>query len=558
MEMMNRVICFLALLFAAVSCTLYDYRQDDTESVVFSVREESGLQTKGGPASAAGRDSAFRVFYDNTKVTAVTQSNLSGFYLNTTRGDSQTVVSCNVPFSKVSGSVFSGDLYWPSSNQDYHFYASNVRMLEGTDCSKVACPADTDVIYAYLASPAYRSSNNLAFRHVYARIGSLTLNPPSGMSVTLKSASIRARRSGTFDIKTGSWSSVAAEENIPLSSSNDIWVVPGSYYVRVTYDISNSLVSKQDQVLDGYVALEGNLISGIAADVTFEDYILYTNYSISPISLSKSYFTPEGGTATISGGECKITYTWASGRTTYGTFTPEKYTNNSWSSVSGNTLTVSPFDDGTTHNVFVYYHCPYAIIGDSEAYYTMVGTSSLQASVSKSKIYYGQSTTVSVTANYSDGSSADVTGSSTLSVPYAGSYTSVSGTTYTHNRSGLTTDYTLNGTASYGCRSASFSFTAGQRCYDLIEVVAGSDGRTSTKPSFRARWIDTKGYDSLVNGSCDYWTVDGTRIDAGVEAEAKNFSSGDHTFTIYFTSQSGAVLQASRSVTVSGNKWYYN
>lgn len=1042
---MRKHMYLCAALFAAVSCAETVDVEDSVVPVVFGVSDEMTITTKGAELETFASDSVFNVAYEafssidtlvETKASVVTQASLTSFYLNTTRGGTEVPVASNTLFSGSVGSNYSGGLFWPASNQSYHFYASNIQMLSGTDCSKIVCSPEYDIIYAYLPAPSYKTENTLSFRHVYARIGSLSLNPPSGMTVTLKSAAITARRSGTFDMKTESWVSTSGSESVSLSSSNDAWVIPGSYDISVTYDITNGIMLQENLVRSGMAVIAGNHVNNIIANVTFDDYITsysqpyglavscddipasggtlsaaaisgtcrqkafyassreeeltitdysvswssavsasslgssaqsrtkvgtltltytangqsasvscdayqaensilsssygewsygtknygtvaygdkvygstsygdksygswvygdksygdeyagtttygaeylgststgseygagksygseyagaksygtatygawtdgaksygassseYQNYSayisaspstisaaggtvtlswsasheqrtatqysiaqsravynpwtqpiykdwsqavyrddvkhyvkdgttpyyrdytrsmsrdwtrststpwsrststpwtrtntrtrtdsyssgatststdygsdsgtdtgsdsgtdtgtdsgtdtstdsgtdlsrnvastagtrdvsetvyirtdsgtehirtdsgtdtssetgtpktgteysswtavgdtpsisgsaagfsrsgayvtvsantdaaaryatyyatnngasnsvtitqtgdyiantvynISPIYLSKNYFGPEGGTATISGGDCTITYSWASGRTTYGTFTPQKYTNNSWSSVSGTTLTVSQFDDGMTNTGFVYYRHPDGICGDAVAYFTQVGFSSLVASVSKSTIYYGQSTTVSVTANYTDGTSADVTSRSSISVPEAGSYTSVSGTTYTHTKSGQTTNYTLNGTATYAGKTTPFSFTIGMRSYDMIEIVSGTNGRSTTKPSFKARWNDTKTYDSKSNGSCDYWTVDGSVIAAGDEVEAKNYSSGEHTFTVYYTNQIGTTLQATISVSVSSNKWYYN
>lgn len=995
--------------------------------------------------SVATDDSVFFVSYcslaepdslASTKAAVVTSSNLSSFYVNTTSGGSENIVSTNTVFSGSPGGNYSGGMNWPSSDRNYHFYASNSQLKTGSDYSKIVCAPDKDIIYSCQASPVYKSLNNLVFGHVYARVGGVMVKAPSGMTATLKSAVLTARKSGTFDTKTASWTATSPAEAVSLASSNDAWVVPGNYALSVTYDISTGVVTLKDVVKSGTVTIAGNKVNNITANVPFEDYIysyglpygltvscadipasggtrstatvagtckqkvLYasgreeevtvtaytaswstavsapslgttlkartklgsltltytangqsntaccdvyqqqnkiestsygawtygakqygtttygsksygattygdksygewsfgsksygadyagpttygaeylaskttgpeygagksygaeyagaksygatsygswtsgtpeygssrtetrnytasinasstsvspaggsvtlsysasheartardysipksrtvchpwtrpiyedwtnqifrddvehyahdgtttyyhdytrtksrtwtrpsytawtrststpwtrnntrtrtdtyssgvsagstdtgsdsgtdtgaeggtdtgtdsgtdsgtdtgteisryevnpeatrdvtktiyirtdsgtetvrtesgsdtetetgtpeagtdysswssvadtpsisgssagfsrsgatvlvssnpgggarsatyyatnngatdnvtitqvadyisdTEYSISPISLSRNYFTPEGGTATISGGEGTITYHWASGRTTYGSFTPVKSTNNTWSSVSGSTLTVGMHDNGFTENLFVMYRHPDGYGSDVKAYYTQVGITSLTASVSRSLIYYGQSTTVTVTVNYTDGTSADVTGRTNISVPVASVYTSVSGSTYTHNKSGQTTNFTLNGTASFMGKNASFSFVIGKRYYDTIEAVRATDGKTSTKPSFRARWNDTQAWDSMTNGNCDYWTVDGNRIEAGTEALAKNYSGDDITFTIHYTNQIGATLHASIYARVSGGRWYYN
>lgn len=168
-----------------------------------------------------------------TKVSAVTT--LSSFYVSATKGSAGSETSSWNSVSFSGSSSFTGGKYWPSSNPSYHFYAANDALTFAAAGTTVAPDGSKDVVVAYLASPTYKSSNALTFSHVYARVGTVTISPASGslsnVSATLKNVAT----GGTYNLRTDSWTAGTKSDKTLTVGSNDLYVVPGTYTLTVTY-----------------------------------------------------------------------------------------------------------------------------------------------------------------------------------------------------------------------------------------------------------------------------------------------------------------------------------
>lgn len=220
--------------------------------------------------------------------------------------------------------------------------------------------------------------------------------------------------------------------------------------------------------------------------------------------------------------------------------------------------------------------------GTYEANTDYGGLLSIEASAGEEDIWYGEATSVSVTAEYGPGdsrvgviTSTNGTASATLTVVQEGSpggavdvtgsvtfpgitYCIRSGGTYTHNLSGQTSDERRYGDVSYGGMKARFSFVMHARYASRIKIDAISDGMDVIKPGFTVWYNDNSAADHHVNGSCDCWCVDSVVIEAGMEADAKDFGAGIHAVTIWFPGgRDGTdLLSDSESVEIRNNKWY--
>lgn len=176
----------------------------------------------------------------------------SGFYVTATTGSpgSESLVSgfSNIPFSK-NGSLYTGGKIWPSSDPGYHFYGccGATMSVSGGNCI-VSANNTSDIVCAYLASPAFKTSNSLTFRHIFARLGTVTVSSAEGYTITGLSIMIVPKTSGTYNIRTGDgqtdgtgWSALTegSEVNIgpstPGSKSNDIYLVPGNYFLQASW-----------------------------------------------------------------------------------------------------------------------------------------------------------------------------------------------------------------------------------------------------------------------------------------------------------------------------------
>ena len=229
---MKKTLLLFCTVFAlgAISCTKADKLEtpDVSESrlISFSAKGE-GLSTSV-----------------STKASAVTS--LESFNVTATKGESsETAVFENISFSK-SGSNYTGGKYWPSTDAKYHFYAANAHLSFATNvCSVSPSDASKDIIVAHIANPTYKASNELVFEHIYSRIGSIAITAPSGYTISgTPTIALSAPVAGTYSLNSKNWTSKgsAAKQTLVTgvagaSASNDVYVVPGTYSMSVTYTL---------------------------------------------------------------------------------------------------------------------------------------------------------------------------------------------------------------------------------------------------------------------------------------------------------------------------------
>lgn len=235
------------------------------------------FETKGVTASV-----------DVKSVTAV--ESLTEFNVAATIGtDSEKYAwesSYSVLFAKQNeGNDFAGGRFWPKDDPKFHFYASNVA-LTCTDgkTPTVAAENTTDIVCAYLATPSFKSSNTLTFKHVLARLGTVTITAPdNGYSFKSVSVSITPIKSGTYDIKTGNgkndgtgWSNTTEGEALQIASAqgenaaSDTYLVPGTYTLTAIYTLKKDLYEEQFKKT-GHVNIQGGKINNISATLPLPD-----------------------------------------------------------------------------------------------------------------------------------------------------------------------------------------------------------------------------------------------------------------------------------------------
>ncbi len=134
--------------------------------------------------------------------------------------------------------------YWSSSNQSYKFYASNASMTFAAGGTTVAATNDKDVVVAYNSSPTYKGTNSLTFRHIFGKIGNVTVTPMDGFEssdITNISMTIVPKTGGTYNIRTSAWSGVTTgsatsiANSTPGTKSNSLYLVPGTYTLTASW-----------------------------------------------------------------------------------------------------------------------------------------------------------------------------------------------------------------------------------------------------------------------------------------------------------------------------------
>lgn len=202
-----------------------------------------------------------------TKVSPVTS--MSSFNVGATigSGGSESSVWNNVSFS--GSTTYTGGKVWPATDPSYHFYASNSSMTFNESGTTVNVTNNTDVLCAYISSPVFRDSNTLTFDHVLSRIGNVTVSSvDSDVSLSDVSVTITPKISGTYNIRTGAWSSSTVGSPIQLANStggeklNDFWLLPDSYTVTCSWTASKGANSQDFDGWEGVITIPaGKVVS---------------------------------------------------------------------------------------------------------------------------------------------------------------------------------------------------------------------------------------------------------------------------------------------------------
>lgn len=206
-------------------------------------------------AGVQGLDNSmtFRVNGENldiqvsTKATEVTS--VSSVYWMATSGTVGSDTKVYDPKQlTVDAGVYNTGYFWPATSVAYNYYVSNVQFAwEGA--AKIAATNATDIV-AGKASASYKSSPEVTLDHIFARTGSLTLNPADGYELVgnatwkIKS-NTGAGKSGSYNIGSGAWSGVTALSQQTFTGTDDLYLVPGSYHIDITYTLKKGDWEKQ-------------------------------------------------------------------------------------------------------------------------------------------------------------------------------------------------------------------------------------------------------------------------------------------------------------------------
>lgn len=264
-----------------------------------SVKADASVSLEDGPCPIEFTTKADFDASVSTKTSAVTT--LATFNVNCvtgTPGTSETSVF-NVAFS--GSTTYTAGQYWPTSDPGYAFYAANLALTPTAKGPTVVAANTSDVVCAVLASPVYKSSNELNFKHIFARLGDVSVAAPSGYSVSSLNISITPKTSGTYNLYSGNgktdgtgWSAtndgsaVVIASNIGTNSATDTYLVPGSYTLSASYTLTKGVYSESFSktapvsIKGGCInAISTTLPAGNASEISFTVSVSpWTNNSI--------------------------------------------------------------------------------------------------------------------------------------------------------------------------------------------------------------------------------------------------------------------------------------
>lgn len=209
-----------------------------------------------------------------TKADVVTS--LSSFNVNCVTGVAGTSETSVFNSSFSGTTTYTGGKYWPLTDPEYKFYASNATITPSATGPTVSASNTTDVLCAVSLTPTYMESNSLTFNHIFARIGKCVVHAPSGYTVSSLTVKLTPKTGGKYNLYKGNgktngtgWSSTTAGSVTTIatatesSADNGLFLVPGSYEMTASYKLTKGAYS-ESFTKKGTVALAAGKINDIS------------------------------------------------------------------------------------------------------------------------------------------------------------------------------------------------------------------------------------------------------------------------------------------------------
>ena len=187
-----------------------------------------------------------------TKVTAVTTmpSSLTWGATTGTKGTANASTGEKSKWAPASGAVSSNKIntgkYQTATATAYNYYVSNTAFTFTNATASAAGYASianaqntTDII----CGATYASTSTtpaVTLNHIFARMGTIQMASRSGVtysnvSYKIKSSGANTGTKGTYNITTGAWSSATSLAEQAIASGSDLYLIPGTYTITVTY-----------------------------------------------------------------------------------------------------------------------------------------------------------------------------------------------------------------------------------------------------------------------------------------------------------------------------------
>lgn len=199
--------------------------------------------------------------------TSGTRGTTSGTSIETKKWDDKSSTAATVSSSKISTGKFQ-----TATPTAYNYYVAN---------SAISVPAtgavtmsiannNTDVVAGYVAANSSLNPS-IALGHIFARTGTLTASAASGYTISGVSWKIVGKSTingtaGTYNLSTGAWSAASTKLSTAtaVTSSSDMYLIPGTYTVTVTFTLTKGDWHKQYTKSADVVLAQGkiNNISG--------------------------------------------------------------------------------------------------------------------------------------------------------------------------------------------------------------------------------------------------------------------------------------------------------
>ena len=327
---------------------------------------------------------------DNELVTEVQTKSITpvsslpaSLYWGATTGSGSESTKWASASATISAKKISTGKYQTATPTTYNYYVSNVSMSVGanTTVSATGGTSGTDVICGRATTESV--SPAVKMNHIFARTGTLKISTPgtwprvatlTGLSCTIKAKGSNTGNAGTYNLRTGVWSSTSGlTSDTAINSSSDMYVIPGDYTFAVTgtYTRGDYVVTK---TLTGTVTLTAGKINNITftwpeSGTEILASVTLTAWDNQSVETTIGYNCPAvdlGGTSTV------LYASWnvgATSETEYGDYfawgeTAKRYTNSAASLQNNNDVTLTgatfewsnaPYNPGISWDVYSKY-----------------------------------------------------------------------------------------------------------------------------------------------------------------------------------------------------------
>ena len=231
-------------------------------------------------------DDGFKVDTKTTEITTVPTS----LYWGATKGKVGNKSNASTPGESIkwsprsasvsSGTLATGEVQTPTPTA-YNYYVANQNFTITAATTTVAGSVTlavsgngTDIIAGKVTATS-SATPSISLKHVFARVGTLTLNAPTGHTLSGVSWSIIGKSSingtaGTYNLTSESWTAASTKLTTAqtITSSSNLYLIPGTYTVSVTYTISKGTDFSQTVTKTADVTLvqgKRNNITGLAS-----------------------------------------------------------------------------------------------------------------------------------------------------------------------------------------------------------------------------------------------------------------------------------------------------
>ena len=227
-------------------------------------------------------------------MTSLTSFNVSAV---TGSAGSETAVWTNVAFSGNNDDGFKAAApgkWWPAADASYRFYAANSALTFAASGATVAATNTTDIVCAYMASPAYKAKNTLSFEHIFARLGQVTVSAASGYTISGVSIKITPKTGGTYNLRTGAgktdgtgWSGLTTGSETVIgntvgNTANDIYLVPGTYTLTASWTATKGDYTENIENMTCDICLVAGKINKISTTLSGNAKEIVFNVNIAP------------------------------------------------------------------------------------------------------------------------------------------------------------------------------------------------------------------------------------------------------------------------------------